>query len=95
MIDMPKIIKYITELKFRRGESGNGVLYNVLGKDDLEWEDADEVIITIDHTKQRNIPALLNTIISIREKDTVFVPVEPMACEVDAKEDKILMKCEI
>lgn len=93
---MPKIIKYITELKFRRSESGNGVLYSVLGKDEeLHWEDADEVIITIDHTKKRNIPALLNTIISIREKDTIFVPVEPMACEVDAKEDKILMKCEI
>ena len=68
---MPKIIKYITELKFRRGTSGHGVVYNV------------------------NIPALLNTILSIREHDTVFVPVEPMTCEVDAKDDKILMRCEV
>jgi hypothetical protein len=88
-----KTIKHITELTFMRGETP-GMMYDVLTKETPEWEDADEVLITIPPTGP-NLPDLLKTIVSIQKDTTIFVPCQPMTCTVENKDGKRLIKCDL
>ena len=89
-----KTIRHIVEFKFLRGVT-SGVLYEKYGEEMPTWQDADEVIITIPPPANAKLPDLLRHIISFQDTMDIFVPSQPITCEVQKEERKLLFKCDL
>ena len=95
---MGKIIENVTLLTFIsdiQKEHGLGVFYKKVDGGDLPiWEDADELLVTINHELEHPYEQR-KTEIKINEHGHIIMPNRPITCMVEAIKGKIVMECEI